>query len=124
MICVLSMQAFMQTWQAVCKKPGQNRFYVPAGRFLVSEIIFAGPCLAPKPVTIQVVGTILATTDISEYANGRWFEFQDLNGLKMLGGGTFDGQGQESWKFAEDCKSGNGDTACVPNPPVSLTLIN
>jgi len=124
MISVLSMQAFMQTWQAVCKKPGQNRFYVPAGRFLVSEIVFAGPCLAPKPVTIQVVGTILATTDISEYVNGRWFEFQDLNGLKILGGGTFDGQGQESWKFAEDCKSGKGDTACVPNPPVSLTLIN
>ncbi|KAJ1395333.1 Pectin lyase fold/virulence factor [Sesbania bispinosa] len=110
-----STSAFMQAWQAVCKSPEQSRLYVPAGRFLVSSMFFQGPCLAPNPVTIQVEGTVLASTDISEYENGDWLMFQKLNGLKLIGGGTFDGQGQSSWEFAENCESGN-DQACVRNP--------
>ncbi|KAJ1395234.1 Pectin lyase fold/virulence factor [Sesbania bispinosa] len=110
-----STSAFMQAWQAVCKSPEQSRLYVPGGRFLVSSMFFQGPCLSPNPVTIQVEGTVLASTDISEYENGDWLMFQKLNGLKLIGGGTFDGQGQSSWEFAENCESGN-DNACVRNP--------
>ncbi|CAK8563716.1 unnamed protein product [Lathyrus sativus] len=107
-------EAFMTAWQAVCKTAGQNRLYVPAGNFLLSTMIFAGPCLAPNPITIQVVGTILATTDISEYVNEDWLMFQKINGLKIIGGGTFDGQGQKSWEYTENCEKAN--TGCQRNP--------
>ncbi|CAL0325402.1 unnamed protein product [Lupinus luteus] len=95
-----STQAFMDAWQTTCRtNKEQSRMYVPAGRFLVSPIIFAGPCLSPNPITIQVVGTVLASTDISEYSEGTWLQFEHIDGLKIIGGGSFDGQGQSSWNI-------------------------
>lgn len=73
-----------------------------------------GPCLAPHPVTIQVEGTVLASTDISEFENSEWLMFEHINGLKIIGGGTFDGQGQDSWKYTENCETSN--QACARNP--------
>ncbi|KAI5415717.1 exopolygalacturonase [Lathyrus oleraceus] len=107
-------QAFMSAWQAVCHTQGQNRLYIPAGTFLVSSMFFSGPCLAPNPITIQVVGTVLATTDISEYENGEWLMFQHINGLKIIGGGVFDGQGQKAWQYTENCEKSN--SGCARNP--------
>ncbi|CAI8610689.1 unnamed protein product [Vicia faba] len=107
-------QAFMSAWQATCHASGQNRLYIPAGRFLVSSMYFAGPCLAPNPITIQVVGTVLATTDPSEYENGEWLMFDHINGLKIVGGGVFDGQGQQSWEHTENCELSNSE--CKRNP--------
>ena len=109
-----STEAFMQAWQVVCKSQGQNRFYVPQGKFLFFFLFFQGPCLAPNPITIQVEGTVLASTDISEYENGDWLMFQHINGLKILGGGTFDGQGKKSWDYTENCEATNSQ--CVRNP--------
>ncbi|XP_061349145.1 polygalacturonase-like [Gastrolobium bilobum] len=109
-----STQAFMDAWRATCNTTVQSRLFVPAGRFLVSSMFFAGPCRTPHPVTIQVQGTVAATTDISEYENTDWLMFEDLNGLKIVGGGTFDGQGKESWAFTENCEKNND--ACARNP--------
>lgn len=114
------MQAFMSAWQAVCKNPVQSRLLIPAGRFLISSMFFTGPCVAPQPITIQVVGTVLGTTDISDYPNEEWLRFEKHNGLKIIGGGTFDGQGQSSWPNAENCESGN-DAGCARLPSVSTT---
>ncbi|KAE9599250.1 putative polygalacturonase [Lupinus albus] len=116
-----STQAFMNAWRAACKKPGQNRLLIPEGRFLVSSMYFAGPCMAPLPITVQVVGTVVATTDISEYENGEWLMFEDIDGLKLIGGGTFDGQGQHSWSDTVDCEKGT--STCVRNPSVSSSYI-
>lgn len=108
-------QAFMDAWRATCKSNVQARLLVPQGRFVVSTMFFAGPCSTPNPVTIQVVGTVVATTDISEYENGEWLMFEELNGLKLIGGGTFDGAGKSSWAHTENCKTDPSDT-CVRNP--------
>ncbi|MCI05512.1 polygalacturonase, partial [Trifolium medium] len=78
-------------------------------------MFFSGPCLTPGPVTIQVVGTVLATTDISEYENSEWLMFQHIEGLKLIGGGTFDGQGQSSWEHNQDCEADPTDQ-CVRSP--------
>ncbi|MCI13263.1 polygalacturonase, partial [Trifolium medium] len=99
------LQAFMDGWQATCKSKEQARLLIPQGTFLVSSMFFSGPCLTPGPVTIQVVGTVLATTDISEYENSEWLMFQHIEGLKLIGGGTFDGQGQSSWEHNQDCEA-------------------
>ncbi|KAE8009441.1 hypothetical protein FH972_005878 [Carpinus fangiana] len=59
-----------------------------------------GPC--KSPITVQVEGTIKATTDLSDYDTQDWFLFQSIDGLILTGGGTFDGQGQAVWKY-NDC---------------------
>ncbi|XP_057417528.1 exopolygalacturonase-like [Lotus japonicus] len=110
-----STQAFMTAWQTVCHSPAPGRILVPAGRFLVSSMFFQGPCLSPHPVTLQVEGTVLASADLSEFENGDWLMFQHINGLKIFGGGTFDGQGQSSWQITENCEA-NNDDSCIRNP--------
>lgn len=90
---------------------------------MLSSMFFAGPCSTPEPVTIQVVGTIAATTDLSEYENNEWLFFEDMDGIKIIGGGTFDGVGKESWKTATDCKADPSAT-CIRNPSVSQYFIN
>lgn len=113
----------MDAWRATCKSNVQARLLIPQGRFVVSTMFFAGPCLTPGPITIQVVGTVVATTDISEYVNGEWLMFEDLDGVKLIGGGTFDGMGKESWATTENCEADQTDT-CVRNPSVSQYLFN
>jgi len=109
----------MDAWQKVCHQTtGPARLLIPEGRFLVSSMYFAGPCTAQSPVTIQVQGYVMATTDLSEYENGDWLMFQKHDGLKIIGGGTFDGQGKQSWEYSENCES-SADNACARNPSVS-----
>lgn len=109
-------QAFMDGWRKVCHETtGPARLLVPPGRFLVSSMFFSGPCTAASPVTIQVQGTVLATVDLSEYENGDWLIFQKLDGLKIIGGGIFDGQGKSSWEYSENCES-SADSTCARNP--------
>ncbi|KAI9080035.1 hypothetical protein K1719_037968 [Acacia pycnantha] len=100
---VESTEAFMHAWQAACKSKEQARLVVPKGQFLVSSMFFAGPCLTPGPITIEVEGTILASTDPSDYVNADWLIFQDLSGFKLIGGGTFDAQGKSMWPHTFDC---------------------
>ncbi|XP_057428555.1 exopolygalacturonase-like [Lotus japonicus] len=108
-------QAFMDAWRAACKSKVQARLLIPVGRFVVSSMFFAGPCLTPGPLTVQVVGTVVATTDISEYENGEWLMFQEIAGLKIIGGGTFDGRGKASWSETENCET-NPSSSCVRAP--------
>ncbi|ESW26300.1 hypothetical protein PHAVU_003G107500 [Phaseolus vulgaris] len=109
-------QAFMTAWQKVCHQTsGPARLLIPQGRFLVSSMYFSGPCTSQTPVTIQVQGYVMATTDLSEYENGDWLIFQKHDGLKIIGGGTFDGQGKQSWSYSENCES-SADGSCARNP--------
>lgn len=108
----------MDAWRAACQSKVQARLLVPQGRFLVSTMFFSGPCLTPGPITVQVVGTVVATTDISEYVNGEWLMFQDINGIKLIGGGTFDGQGKAAWSENQNCETDPTDT-CARAPSVS-----
>ncbi|KAI9123308.1 hypothetical protein K1719_006197 [Acacia pycnantha] len=110
-----STQGFMQAWQAVCKSTTPARMYVPAGSFLVDSMFFQGPCTTPGDITVQVEGTVLASTDPSVYENGEWLMFENLNGFKLIGSGTFDGQGKSFWEFNVNCDKNQGST-CVRLP--------
>ncbi|KAK7286755.1 hypothetical protein RJT34_21977 [Clitoria ternatea] len=109
--------AFMDAWRMVCHNlTVPSRILIPPGRYFISSIIFQGPCSPPTPVTIQVQGTLLATTDISEFENGEWLMFDKINGLKIIGGGTFDGQGRQSWQYTQNCDANPDGPACQRNP--------
>ncbi|XP_028788933.1 polygalacturonase-like, partial [Neltuma alba] len=110
-----STQGFMQAWQAACKSTTPARMYVPAGSFLVDSMYFQGPCTTPGGITVQVEGTVLASTDPSVYENGEWLMFENIVGIKLIGGGTFDGQGKSFWEFNVDCDKNPGST-CVRLP--------
>ncbi|CAL5184354.1 unnamed protein product [Lathyrus oleraceus] len=108
-------EAFMGAWREACHSNVQARLLIPRGTFLVSTMFFAGPCQTPGPVTIQVIGTVLATGDISDYVNGEWLMFRDIAGIKLIGGGIFDGNGKAAWQFSQNCEA-DPTNQCVRSP--------
>lgn len=112
------MQAFRAAWMAACKNSTTPAtLLIPEGTFVSGQTLFAGPCISPKPITVEVIGTVKATTDLSEYYSPEWFTFLSIDGLVLKGGGIFDGQGAISWPF-NDCKKNKGN--CVSLPSVSI----
>ncbi|XP_022153883.1 polygalacturonase ADPG2-like [Momordica charantia] len=97
----VSTQAFMNAWVEACRSTGPTKLLFSAGTFLIGPVVFAGPCTA-SPMTVEIQGTVKATTDLSEYSGPDWILFESVNDLTITGSGTFDGQGQEVWKF-NDC---------------------
>ncbi|KAM6565842.1 exopolygalacturonase-like [Cannabis sativa] len=105
-------QAFMKTWVAACHFKGRARVLIPPGVYALGPLIFAGPCIGPSPIIVQVSGTLKGDTDISLYEEPAWFQFENIDGLIVTGGGAFDGQGESAWKY-NDCKNNND---CVQLP--------
>ncbi|KAF5931400.1 hypothetical protein HYC85_032273 [Camellia sinensis] len=105
--------AFIQAWNAACKSStGPSKLIIPPGRFMVGETIFQGPC-SSKPVTVEIQGTILANSDMSEFTGKECLLFQDVDGLTILGGGIFDGQGQSAWQYS-NCRSSDNCNSPLP----------
>ncbi|KAL7198994.1 hypothetical protein ACSBR2_021310 [Camellia fascicularis] len=107
-------QAFTQAWNAACKSNGPSSVVIPTGTYLSGEVFFHGPCTHSKPITVEVHGTILAQSCISDFANGHWISVEDVDGLVLKGPGTFNGQGEESWQY-DTC--GGQSTCDFPLPP-------
>ncbi|GAB2266697.1 hypothetical protein Dimus_001691 [Dionaea muscipula] len=106
-----NVEAFMEAWRAACHHPGKARFLVPPGVFVISAIIFGGPCQT-SPIVFQLSGILRAVPDVSLYETAEWLLFEDVHGLVVLGGGTVDGQGQLLWQY-NDCKQ-NKDCVRLP----------
>lgn len=102
------MQAFMKTWVDACESSGGAvKVLIPDGTYVSGPVTFKGPCKGSS-ITFEVQGTIKATTDLSDYSGPDWFLFEYINNFVLTGGGTFDGQGEASWKY-NDCK---GNSNC------------
>ncbi|XP_022953910.1 exopolygalacturonase-like [Cucurbita moschata] len=114
-------QAFMTTWIAACRNTtGPAKFLIPKGTFLVGPVVFAGPCQS-RPITIEIQGTVKATTDISEYSSPDWISIEGITGLILTGSGVFDGQGASAWPY-NDCKT-NNNCQILPNS-IKFTRLN
>jgi len=100
-----SSMAFVRAWNAACKSNGPARLLVPRGDFVTAEVILQGPCKA-KPLTLEIQGNILASTDLSLFTSGAWITIDDIDGLEVLGGGTINGRGEAVWKFSGKHNSG------------------
>lgn len=110
------LQAFIKAWVAACSYTASARVVIPQGVFKVAEVIFSGPCTNPNPMLIQVIGTVIADSDPSSYPDKGWITISQVDGVRVFGGGTFDGQGQNMWKY-DDCRT---DPNCVYLPAVSF----
>lgn len=103
------LQAFTETWAKACGSGAPAKVLIPSGIFLTGPVVFSGPCKGA--ITVEVRGIVKATTDLKEYADGDWILFENIDGLLLTGGGTFDGQGAASWKL-KDSNPQHSATKC------------
>ncbi|KAI4378250.1 hypothetical protein MLD38_015754 [Melastoma candidum] len=91
--------AMMNAWNDACASDAGTvtTFTIPPGNYLVGPLNFQGPCKAPS-VNVQLQGTLVAPSELNKVkSQGAWVIFQNIDGLTMSGGGTFDGQGAVAW---------------------------
>lgn len=60
-------------------------------------------------------GHLKAETDLNKYPTGDWLFFGWMDGLNIIGEGTFDGSGASSWHLNDCAKNKN----CKRLPSVS-----
>lgn len=107
----------MKAWAEVCKATTAARLLIPRGKFLTAELMFKGPC-APKPITIEIQGTLMAKPDCKAFAKlDTWIYVIGVNQVTMTGGGTLHAQGEGVWKTRAFGEKGH------PLPDVSIILI-
>ncbi|URD81463.1 Glycosyl hydrolases family 28, partial [Musa troglodytarum] len=100
-------QAFADAWEATCgNAAGLPIMFIPGEKFLVSPIIFKGPC-KPSNVLVQVEGTLAAPDSPSTWNRtdaSLWIQFKSVDGLRLTGSGSgrFDGRGSNWWR--QSCK--------------------
>uniref|UniRef100_A0A5B6Z6S8 Putative Ole e 13.01 allergen n=1 Tax=Davidia involucrata TaxID=16924 RepID=A0A5B6Z6S8_DAVIN len=91
---------FIRAWNAACQSTGPAKVVIPEGNFMAGEVFFKGPCKCSGPIIVEVVGTVLGHTDLIQYTAGVWIGFQRIDGgLLLTGKGTFNAQGEASWKY-------------------------
>ncbi|CAN4101917.1 unnamed protein product [Withania somnifera] len=96
-----STRGFMMAWRSACQSSGPARVVVPPGTFTTGETILQGPCTSPKPIIIEIKGTLLSNTDMSLYSRIAWIQIEHVDGVVVTGGGTLNGQGNASWQYAD-----------------------
>ncbi|XP_019188548.1 PREDICTED: exopolygalacturonase-like [Ipomoea nil] len=112
-----SALAMIRTWNKACKSTEAAKMVIPAGKFLAGEVVFQGPCTAPKPIVIEIRGTLVADSDLSVFTSNYWISIEHVAGVEVTGGGTINGRGEDVWKFDAGEKIKN-----APLLPVSLVF--
>ncbi|KAL8167785.1 hypothetical protein V2J09_009284 [Rumex salicifolius] len=105
--------AFIQAWHKACENTGPAKVLIPAGDFVVGQVLFAGPCKSSQ-IMVENKGTLLANPDLSLYPAPEWIVFQQVDNVIFTGSGVVNGQGSKNWD-KNDCKSkGRGSCASLP----------
>ncbi|PRQ46018.1 putative polygalacturonase [Rosa chinensis] len=99
-----STKAFLSAWAKACASVKPAVIYVPAGRFLLRNALFSGPC-KNSLITFRIAGTLVAPSDYRVIGNaGNWLLFRQVNGV-TISGGILDGQGTGLWACKNSGKS-------------------
>ncbi|XP_021912587.1 polygalacturonase-like [Carica papaya] len=109
-----STRAFLNAWQAACGSAMASTIIVPDGWFLVTPVVFRGPC--KNRITLLIHGTILAPSRVHHGLgnSGHWILFSDVNGVEIHGG-TLDARGAAFWdcrRSGDDCPVGKRVCSC------------
>ncbi|KAK3437588.1 exopolygalacturonase [Eucalyptus grandis] len=110
-------KAFLDAWRQACQYKGayRRRLYVPLGTYRLWPVVFEGPCAGLIIVTIK--GVLKGPDDPSTFSLNHWITFQYIDGMRIHGGGTLDGQGHHAWPYNK--------CACSPLPiSVRLNFVN
>ncbi|KAL1550263.1 galacturonan 1,4-alpha-galacturonidase [Salvia divinorum] len=106
--------ALIRAWVAACHSGAAAKVLIPRGNFMASEVVFAGPCNATKPIIVEIQGTLLANTDLSSYPLSAWITVERVDGILLTGPGTINGRGESAWKYGMDSD--------LPLLPISLLV--
>ncbi|CAH2058115.1 unnamed protein product [Thlaspi arvense] len=110
-----SSKAFLAAWHVACTSAQATTIIVPAGRFLVGNLVFQGNKCTSAPISIHIAGTIIAPEDYRVIAKSeQWIWFTGVTDVSIYGG-ILDAQGTSLW----ECKT-NGHGNC---PSGAKTLL-
>ncbi|VVA39159.1 PREDICTED: polygalacturonase [Prunus dulcis] len=99
-----STKAFLSAWAKACASVKPVVIYVPAGRFLLRNVVFSGPC-KNNAITFRIAGTLVAPSNYRVIGNAdNWIFFQHVNGV-TISGGILDGKGTALWACKASGKS-------------------
>ncbi|XP_058075587.1 polygalacturonase-like [Magnolia sinica] len=112
-------KAFEKAWTKACSS-APSVLVVPANKnYLLKPITFSGPCRSS--ITVLILGTIEAPSHPSAWDGldqKHWLSFQNVQNLRVQGGGTINGNGEMWWK--NSCKI-NKALPCK-DAPTALTF--
>lgn len=89
-----SARSFLKAWSYACNSWSPATVYVPAGKFLVTQVVFRGPC-KNSMIKFLIQGTLVAPSGSG--GSDQWIAFSGVDGVSISGGGTIDGGGSRLW---------------------------
>ncbi|XP_076904718.1 exopolygalacturonase-like [Bidens hawaiensis] len=108
--------AIMRAWKEACEGSPPGSLLIPPGNYMSLAVQLNGPCKGPIEINANGA-TIKAPPELAKFTTESWFSIRGVDKLTMTGG-TFDGQGQETWKTTK-CQE---TTKC--QIPVNLRFSN
>ncbi|WCJ25732.1 Pectin lyase-like superfamily protein [Euphorbia peplus] len=112
-----STKAFLDAWSVACASTNSTMIYVPKGRYVVSPMIFKGPCES-RSITFRIDGTLWAPQDYKILgSSSNWLSFEGVSGVSILGG-SLDAKGSPLWS----CKLSKSSNC--PSGATSLSFTN
>ncbi|KAK9056804.1 hypothetical protein SSX86_024167 [Deinandra increscens subsp. villosa] len=88
--------AILSAWKDACAGAPPGSLLIPPGTYLSLAIELFGPCKGPVEIVAKGA-TIKAPPELAKFTKDSWITIRNVDKLTMTGG-TFDGQGQETWK--------------------------
>ncbi|XP_073157517.1 polygalacturonase-like [Henckelia pumila] len=114
-------QAFSRAWEKACNSTNPSTIVVPRGKtYYIKHVNFPGPC--KSPVSMEIQGTIKATSEMYDTPKRLWIKFEDVADMNVFGGGTIDGNGEIWWK--NSCKIKKTKPCQTQSAPTAMTFKN
>ncbi|GMH04416.1 hypothetical protein Nepgr_006255 [Nepenthes gracilis] len=95
-------KAFLEAWKVACSCENGVLVVPWNKKYRLKPIKFLGPC--NSDTTVKIYGKIEASEDPLDYQQDRthWLRFENVQNLKVEGGGSIDGNGEVWWR--NSCK--------------------
>ncbi|CAA6675256.1 unnamed protein product [Spirodela intermedia] len=106
-------KAFAAAWKAACSSSAPVTVLVPEGRH-------TGSSPSPSPVPARNDSRLRRMSDWDGADRRLWMLFDKVDGLRVEGGGTIDGNGQVWWKVS--CKVDSAQVATLLLSPLAHSM--
>ena len=117
LFATIFLKAVTKAWTDACAGTEASKIIIGQGTYSMNAVDLKGPCKAPS-IELQVDGVVKAPADLKGVE--QWVKIGYVNGFTLSGTGTFDGQGEASWKV-NDCAT---NLKCAWPTMVHITLLD